>query len=100
MDINDLRFIPHSDMGINDADIVNQHSILIKNKKFDDASSLLDSNYKKGFVASLFNHIQNKIREIQLYLMNKVIAEPDEIYSDSEPTEEEMEGKKFWIKPY
>lgn len=52
----------------------------------------------KGFGASICNAMQNKIREIQIYLLNKT-ASPDEYYALQEPTEEEMQGKLFWIQP-
>ncbi len=51
-----------------------------------------------GFKASLCNAIQNKLREIQIRLLNKSAA-PDEYYSLQEPTEEEMQEKLFWIQP-
>lgn len=51
-----------------------------------------------GFKASICNAMQNKLREIQIHLLNKVAA-PDEYYSLQEPTEEEMQGKLFWIQP-
>ncbi len=51
-----------------------------------------------GFKASICNAMQNKLREIQIHLLNKTAA-PDEYYSLQEPTEEEMQGKLFWIQP-
>lgn len=96
----DLNFIPHSDMTIQDIETVTLHSNLIDNEKYSDATTLLDNNkYQKGFRASLFNSLQNKLRDIQVYLLNKT-AEADEIYSIEEPTAEAMEGKTFWIKVY
>ena len=99
----DLRFEPHSDMTIEDKSIVEQHKNLIKNNQLSDATALLDNNnYQKGFRASLFNYIQNKIRMIQLYLLNELVAERDEYYSIEEPNGDFMDshGYKFWIKPY
>lgn len=100
---DDLKFIPHSDMGIDDVIMVNQHNNLIKNEQFSDATTLLDNNdYQKGFRASLFNSIQNKIRMIQIYLLNKTVADREEYYSYEEPSDEFMNehGYKFWIQPY
>lgn len=100
---DDLRFNPHSDMAIEDIEIVEQHNNLIKNKKFSDATTLLDNNdYQKGFRASLFNNIQNKIRMLQTYLLNKFVASKEEYYSFDEPNADFMDehGYKFWIKPY
>lgn len=100
---DDLRFEPKSEMTIEDTEIVNQHKNLIKNKKFSDATTLLDNaNYQKGFRASLFNNIQNKIRMIQIYLLNKFVASREEYYSFDEPNADFMDehGFKFWIKPF
>lgn len=96
----DLKFTPHSDMTLQDIETVISHSNLIDNGKFSDATTLLNNNgYEKGFRASLFNSIQNKLREIQIYLLNKT-AKPDEFYSVEEPSETDMEGKSFWIQVY
>ena len=100
---NDLKFTPHSDVCLNDLPIINQHSNLIKENKLGDATNFLDDNgYYKGFRASLFNSIQNKIKMIQEYFLNKVVANKDEYYSFEEPDEELMKekGYKFWVQPY
>lgn len=99
MTLDDLTFTPCSDMEIEDVPIVNEHNNLIKENKFSDANTLLKTTqYKKGIIASLFNCMEEKIRNIQVYLLNKQAA-PDELYSYTEPTPEQMEGKLFWIKP-
>lgn len=101
MELKDIIFSPHNDMSAEAAEIVIQHKNLIETENYDDATTLLDNNnYQKGFRASLFNSIQNKIRTVQEYLLNKFIAEDDEYYSYTEPTEEQMEGKTWWIQPY
>ncbi len=95
----DISFVPHSDMDIHDADVVEQHQNLIARNRFSEAASLLDNaSHKKGFRATIFNTIQNKLREIQIYLLNKTAA-PNEYYSLTEPSDEEMEGKTFWMQP-
>ena len=97
---NDLKFIPHSDMCLDDQTTVNQHQNLIKNNQLSDATALLNnSNYNKGFRASLFNNMQNKVRMIQEYLLDKEPVEivPDEIVSDTEPTDSEL---TFWLADY
>lgn len=99
MNQKDISFIPHSDMDIHDMTTVEQHKNLISQNRFSEASSLLDNaGYSKGFRATIFNAIQNKLRQIQIYLLNKS-AEPDEYYSSAEPSEEEMKGKTFWLQP-
>ena len=99
MNQKDISFVPHSDMDTHDVSIVEQHKNLIEQNRFSKAASLLDNaNHRKGFRAAIFNTIQNKLREIQIYLLNKTAA-PNEYYSLTEPTEEEMEGKIFWLQP-
>ena len=101
MELKDMIFTPHNDMGAEDTDIVTQHKNLIDSGNYSDATTLLNNNnYQKGFRASLFNSIQNKIRTLQEYLLNELVANEDEFYSYDEPTAEQMDGKTFWIKPY
>lgn len=103
MEINELNFTPHSDVGANEIDIVNQHKNLINEGKFSDATTLLDNeNFEKGVRASLLNSIQNKIRKLQLYLLNEFVAEKDEYFSLEEPNLTFMEenGYKHWLKPW
>ena len=100
---NDIKFVPQSDVSPYDFSLVEQHKNLINENRFSDAANLLKENsFEKGAVASLFNSIAKKIQDIQFYLLNKYVAEPDEYYSPTEPTDEEMGyGKKiYWIKPY
>lgn len=95
----EIGFTPHNDLHPDDISLVKEHENLIKENKFSDATALLDNaDYQKGFRASLFNSMEQKIRSIQEYLLNKVIAEPDEYYSYSEPTEEQMKNKTYWVQ--
>lgn len=101
MTTDDLKFIPHSDMGADELPIVTSHRELLQNQLYDESVSFLNgNNYKKGFTAAVFNTIQNKLRKLQVYLLNKPSAEADEFYSITEPSSEEMGSKRFWIKPY
>lgn len=101
MNLKDIVFEPHIDMSANDIELINQHNNLIKQHKYNDATALLNDNkYEKGFRASLFNSIQNKIRALEIYLLNEYVAEDDELYSFTEPTEEQMKDKTFWIQIY
>lgn len=103
MELKDIVFSHHNDMSNEDTDIVTQHKNLIDSGNYSDATTLLDdNNYQKGFRASLFNSIQNKIRTLQEYLLNELVADEDSYYSYDEPDAEFMEenGYKFWIKPY
>lgn len=101
MNISDFAFKPHSDMDADSQNVIVQHGNEIRKKNYSEAVNILDkNNYKNGFRASLFNDIQSKIRRFQVYLLNEFNAEPDEFYSLTEPTQEQMQGKKFWIQPY
>lgn len=97
MTVDDLKFTPHSDMSVDDIEIVNEHSNLISNNQFDDATALLnDNNYSKGIRASIFNGIQNKIRIVQEHLKEKEVAEKNEVISTTEPTG----NVPFWLQDY
>lgn len=99
MELRDIVFEPQNDMHAECADLVREQENLIRQERYDDAVILLSDNaYKGGFRASLFNGIQNKIRALSHYLLNEYAANEDECYSDTEPSEEQMEGKNFWIK--
>lgn len=101
MNLRDIVFEPHSDMSADDIELVKQHDNFIKQNRFDDATALLNNNnYQRGFRASIFNSIQNKIRMLEEFLLNEFVAEDDELYKFTEPTDEEMEGKTWWLQPY
>lgn len=103
MELKDFSFIPHSDVGANEIDIVNQHKNLINQGQYSDATTLLDNeNFEKGVRASLLNSIQNKIRKLQLYLLNEFVADEFEYFSDTEPDTTFMEenGYTHWIQPW
>lgn len=80
MELKDIIFEPHSDMSADDAELLNSNY------------------YEKGFRASLFNSIQNKIRKLEEFLLNEFAAEKDEYYSYEEPDAKQMDGKSFWIQ--
>lgn len=97
MTTEDLRFTPHSDMSVDGQVIVNQHQNLIKNNELSDATTLLNNNnYNKGFRASLFNNIQDKVRMIQEHLLTKEDEKKEEVISSTEPTEDYA----FWLVDY
>ena len=93
------NFIPYSDVEISDKESIESHNNYVDNGYYEEAITLADSELSgKGFRASFFNAIENKIKEFQVYLLNKTAA-PDEYYSLTEPSDEEMKNKLFWIKP-
>lgn len=96
------NFEPYSDIAISNEETISSHSDYIKQGKYEEAQTLVNNDESmnhKGIRASFFNAIENKIKELQIYLLNKVAA-PDEYYSIEEPTKEFMEqhGYIFWIK--
>ena len=103
MEEKDFSFVPHSDVGASELEIVEQHKNLIKNNQYSDATALLDNkNIQKGARASLFNLLQEKIKKLQLYFLNEYVAEKDEYYATTEPDENFMNenGYLFWIQPW
>lgn len=100
LELQDIVFAPHNDTGADDIDVLQEHQNLINNNQYSDATNYLDTkNYQKGFRASLFNSIEEKIGKIQVYLLNK-IDDPECYYSITEPSKEEMADKKWWMQPY
>lgn len=103
MEIKDFSFVPHSDVGANELQVVKQHENLIKNNQYSDATALLNNkNIQKGARASLFNSLQEKIKKLQLYFLNQYVATDEDYFSTEEPTAEFMQenGYKFWIQPW
>lgn len=98
MEYKDIVFEPLSDTGANELDLINEHDNLINNNQFSDASTLLSST-DKGIKASLFTFIQERLRALELYILNEYIAEEGEYYSYNSPNVEEMpEGAVFFIQ--
>ena len=98
---DDIAFVPHSDMDIDGAAINGEHKKLIKQGDYSDATALLnEQGYNKGFRASLFNSLQNKINTLQNYMQNEYTTENNSYYSDTEPTDEEMGSARYWVSIY
>jgi hypothetical protein len=98
MEYKDIVFEPLNDVGANELDIVNEHEQLLNNNDFDDAATLLSST-KTGFKASLFNYIQERLRALEVFILNEFVAEQGEYYSYNEPNIEEMpEDAVFFIQ--
>jgi hypothetical protein len=98
---DDISFVPHSDMNIENSLINEEHKKLIKQGNYSDATALLnEQGYNKGFRASLFNSIQNKINVLQDYMQNEYTTENDSYYSDTEPTDDEIGNARYWVNTY
>ena len=91
---------PYSDVSIQDMEAISVHKDLINNYNYIEATESINTALleRKGFRSSFFNAIESKILELQIYLLNKN-ARPDEYYSLTEPTDEEMGNRIFWIRP-
>lgn len=97
----EISFVPHSDMASEDAAVVLAHKKLIDSNHLAEATALLEQeNYQKGYRASLFRSIEQKLQIIQLYLLNKGFKEIEEYVSDTEPAPEEIGDRTFWVSPY
>lgn len=62
----------------------------------------MDNDLDKKIKKSIFEKIELAIMNVKIKLLNKFVAQKDEYYSLTEPSEELMEklGKTFWIQPY
>lgn len=94
---------PFSDITISDEGTISLHGDYIKQGNYTEAKSVIDNNEsmnKKGFRASLFNLIERKIQELQIYWLNKT-ANPGEYYSLTDPDMDWFrdQGYVFWIQP-
>ena len=101
-DLN-VNFELHSDIAISNEETITSHESYIQQNLYLEAKTVVDNDTtmnNKGFRASMFNIINQKIQELQIYLLNKK-AQPYEYYSLTEPTIEFMEqnGYTMWIKP-
>lgn len=96
MQIEELKFEPLSDIGVNDKEIVDTHASFIEEGKYTDATNYLDNeNYDKGMRAELFNNVSNKVSLLGNYIINNPFKS-DEIYSETEPIDSES---NWWIQP-
>lgn len=98
-----IKFEPHSDISISNETTVQSHTNYINQNLYTEAKNVVDSDTDmngKGFRASFFNLINQKIQELQIYLLNKT-AEPYEYYSLTQPTVEFMKsnGYTVWMEP-
>lgn len=98
-----INFEPHSDISISNQETIAEHTKYIKQNMYEQAKTVVDEDAGmngKGIRASIFNIIDQKIQELQIYLLNKKAA-PYEYYSLTEPDKKWMEdnGYKFWIQP-
>lgn len=98
MDLNDYKPVLRNDVSIDDEDVYKQHINLIKNNKYVDAATLLENNKQiDGVTASLLNLWEEKIN--QLCEIKNDFEDPY-VYSQTEPSYEQMNGKSIWQQEY
>lgn len=96
MTIDDLKFEPMSDMGVNDENVVKEHDELIESGNYTEATKYLNNkNYKKGARASFFNGLTGRTSTLGDQLINNP-ARVDEVYSNSEPVNS---TDTWWFQP-
>ena len=96
----DLIYIPHNFAELGNLNIISQHKDLISSNNFSQAVDLLNQNLQvEGMRAELFNTIEQKIMYVQEQLEGKTKAEYI-LYQQTEPTDDEFEGKVIWAQQY
>ncbi len=83
------------DNGIEKMDVVNQYNDLISRGKYDDANEYISRHTEiYGFFANYMNALENRICNLQEYLLSKRKKNPFTL-SDDEP--EQAENGTVWI---
>ena len=96
MTIDDLKFEPMSNIGVNDESIVREHDELIESGNYTDATKYLNNkNFNKGARASFFNALTSKVSALSNQLINNPI-QIDETYNETEPSND---TNTWWLKP-
>lgn len=96
MMLNDYYPTLRNDISIDDKDIHDKHSNLIKTKKYEEAVALLENNKQVDSVsASLLNSWEQKI--YNLNILEKAFYDPY-LYSQTEPAD--LGDKTIWQQEY
>ena len=100
MNNDDFTYIPHSSARLRKKDVSDQHKTPPKTgNPAGGARPIRQHPEPEAFTASLFNFIEQKLVFIEQQLSGKN-RQIYNVYSDTEPTLEEMEGMFFWNKEY
>mgnify|MGYP007089864220 FL=1 len=94
-----LNRTPISDIDIDDLSLVETYKGKINENNFTDAVKILDGvSFEKGIRAGVVDKIRTSILALETAILN-LTADDDIYYSVDMPTDEQMNGKKFWVRP-
>lgn len=94
-----LNRTPISDIDIDDLSLVETYKGKINENNFTDAVKILDAvSFEKGIRADVVDKIRTSILSLEAVILN-LTANDDTYYSVDMPTDEQMNGKKFWVRP-
>lgn len=89
MTYENIKFEPFSDTGANELEKIDNHNIYIKNGQYEDAATLA-LGAGKGFTASFYNAIQNKVRNFGDVFLNDFSANQCEYITRKDPDEVDL----------
>lgn len=94
-----LNRTPISDIDIDDLSLVETYKGKINENNFTDAVKILNGvSFEKGIRADVVDKIRTSILSLEAVILN-LTADDDTYYSVDMPTDEQMNGKKFWVRP-
>lgn len=94
-----LNRTPISDIDVDDLSLIETYKEKINENNFTDAVKILDdASFEKGIRASIVDKIRTSILVLETAILN-LTADDDTYYSVDVPTDEQMNGKKFWVRP-
>lgn len=100
MNLKDYKPTLHNDISIDDEEIYKQHTNIINQKKYNEATALLSENPQiSGCTASLLNSWEEKIESLEPLILAKDFYDPY-YYTSTEPSVEEIDDKVIWQQEY
>ena len=98
MALEDYAPTLRNEISIDDKEIYDKHTQLIKSKKYEEAVTLLSNNKQiDSITASLLNYWEKNIYELNS--IDRKFYDPY-YYSQNEPSTSEMENKVIWQEEY
>lgn len=100
MKLKDFKATLHNDISIDDEELYKRHTDLINRQRYGDAAALLANNTQvSGATASLLNSWENKILTLENLYGESAFYDPY-LYSQAEPSDEDINGKVIWQQIY